>query len=651
MIKKLLIANRGEIACRIIKTARKMGIRTVAIYSDADENALHVKLADESYRIGAAAVNASYLRAGRILTVAKENGVDAIHPGYGFLSENAEFAELCAAAGIKFVGPPADAIRAMGLKDKAKSLMQSANVPVVAGFHGDNQQPEFLKRKAYEIGYPIMLKAVAGGGGKGMRIVEKAIGFDEALDSAKREAMNAFGNDRMLIEKFVSKPRHIEMQIFADNQGNVIHLGERDCSLQRRHQKVIEEAPAPGMTPAIRATMGRAACDAAKAVGYEGAGTVEFIVDGEGGLKLDGFYFMEMNTRLQVEHPITEMITGQDLVEWQLRIASGEALPLTQDDVELSGHAFEARIYAEDPDNGFLPSTGELIALDLPKEHVRIDSGVVEGDHISPHYDPMIAKLIVHGSNRETALAKLHQALENSVIAGLRSNIGFLARLANNEDFKNEQFDTGLIDRQIEDLILPQEIEEPVIALGIKTLIANEQSANKSQTQTNDPWDNFDAYSGILEREQDYIFTIDGEVITRRIRFNGVQIDVLDSDNTIVNPSQSAAIVNKGKQCFILQHGRQYGFAPHNWQLGSNSSDGDDGVVRVPMHGKIIHINVTQGDEVKMGDTLFVIESMKMEHQVPAPIDGIVEEIAIKAGEQFDVGMPAIALVPTTTQS
>jgi 3-methylcrotonyl-CoA carboxylase alpha subunit len=393
MIKSLLIANRGEIACRVIRTAKALNIRTVAVYSDADVNARHVREADEAYRLGPAPVAESYLRTGRILKIASDAGVDAIHPGYGFLSEKADFAELCAEAGMIFVGPPPSAIRAMGLKDKAKIIMSEAGVPVVPGYHGDKQDAEFLKRKAYETGYPVLIKAVAGGGGKGMRRVNKAIEFDAALDAAMREAKSSFGNDRMLIEKFVASPRHIEIQVFADGHGNVVHLFERDCSLQRRHQKVIEEAPAPGMSEELRNIMGKAACDAARAVGYQGAGTVEFIVDGEGGLKPDGFFFMEMNTRLQVEHPVTEMITGTDLVEWQLRVASGEKLPLLQDELQINGHAVEARVYAEDPETGFLPSTGRLAAVSFP-DGVRVDSGVETGDEISPFYDPMIAKLI-----------------------------------------------------------------------------------------------------------------------------------------------------------------------------------------------------------------------------------------------------------------
>ena len=395
MIKSLLIANRGEIACRIIKTAKRLGIHTIAVYSSADENARHVRLADEAHLIGPAAAADSYLRTGRILSVAKEAGAEAIHPGYGFLSENADFAQLAHDAGMIFVGPPPNAIRAMGLKDKAKEIMADAGVPIVPGYHGNNQNADFLKRKAYEIGYPVLIKAVAGGGGKGMRKVAKAIEFDDALDAAKREAKAAFGNDIVLIEKFIESPRHVEIQVFGDSHGNVVHLFERDCSLQRRHQKVIEEAPAPGMSDQVREAMGKAACEAAKAVGYEGAGTVEFIADGANGLTEDGFFFMEMNTRLQVEHPVSEMISGVDLVEWQLRVASDEELPKKQEELTIDGHAVEARIYAEDPNAGFLPSTGKLIAMDLGEEidGVRIDTGVEQGDVISPYYDPMIACL------------------------------------------------------------------------------------------------------------------------------------------------------------------------------------------------------------------------------------------------------------------
>src|SRR5450631_3784515 len=419
MFKAVLIANRGEIACRIARTAMRLGLRTIAVYSEADSAALHVRLCDEAHAIGPAPAAQSYLAVEKLIATAKQAHAQCIHPGYGFLAENADFAQACIDAGIVFVGPKPAAIRAMGLKSNAKALMEKAGVPVVPGYHGDRQEPKFLKEKAYEIGYPVLIKAVAGGGGKGMRRVDRHADFDTALAAAMREAKAAFGDERVLIEKYVSSPRHIEVQVFADSHGNAIHLNERDCSLQRRHQKIIEEAPAPGMGVELRAAMGTAAVAAAKAAGYEGAGTVEFIADGTGGLKQDRFWFMEMNTRLQVEHPVTEAVTGLDLVEWQFRVAAGEALPLTQAQIPLIGHAVEARLYAEDPERGFLPSTGKLIALQFPKaDGLRVDTGVEQGDEVTPFYDPMIAKLIAHALTREQALESLSHALDNTVVLG-----------------------------------------------------------------------------------------------------------------------------------------------------------------------------------------------------------------------------------------
>src|SRR5947208_1780377 len=436
MFGSVLIANRGEIAVRIARTAKRLGMRVIAVYSEADAGAPHVRTADEAYLIGPPPARESYLVIGKLIEAAALAHADCIHPGYGFLSENPQFAEACAAMGIAFVGPPPAAIRAMGLKDQAKALMEKAGVPVVPGYHGELQDPKFLKEKAYQIGYPVLIKAVAGGGGKGMRRVDKHAEFDAALEGATREAQSAFGDPRVLIEKYVTAPRHIEMQVFADRNGNVIHLNERDCSLQRRHQKVIEEAPAPGMTAEVRAAMGRAATEAARAVGYEGAGTVEFIADGAKGLRPDGFWFMEMNTRLQVEHPVTEAITGLDLVELQFRVAAGETLPLAQNDVRIDGHAAEARLYAEDPERNFLPSTGKLAALEFPAgEGLRVDTGVEAGAVVSPYYDPMIAKVIAHGRDRTQALARLATALGETVVVGPRSNAAFLGKLASHPEF------------------------------------------------------------------------------------------------------------------------------------------------------------------------------------------------------------------------
>jgi 3-methylcrotonyl-CoA carboxylase alpha subunit len=452
MFSKILIANRGEIACRIIRTARRMGVRTVAVYSDADIDAMHVALADEAIHIGAAAAGESYLSKEKIIAAAKRAGAEAIHPGYGFLSENADFAEAVEKAGLVFIGPSPASIRAMGLKDAAKALMERAGVPVVPGYHGEGQEPGFLAGQADGIGFPVLIKARAGGGGKGMRRVDRPEDFPAALEAAQREAKSAFGDEAVLIEKYLTQPRHIEIQVFGDSQGNVVHLFERDCSLQRRHQKVIEEAPAPGMTQEMRSAMGEAAVRAARAINYRGAGTVEFIADVSDGLSPDRFFFMEMNTRLQVEHPVTEAIAGVDLVEWQLRVASGEPLPKTQDELTINGWAFEARIYAEDPSRGFLPATGTLSHLRFPEGDVRIDAGVREGDGITPHYDPLIAKIIVHGADRAQALSRLRSALERTELVGTTTNLSFLSALALSADFSEERLDTGLIDRELASL-------------------------------------------------------------------------------------------------------------------------------------------------------------------------------------------------------
>ncbi len=649
MIKSLLIANRGEIACRIIKTAQAMGIKTIAVYSQADAGARHVRLADEAHFIGGAAAADSYLRSGRILSVAKQAGAEAIHPGYGFLSENADFAEMTAEAGMIFVGPPASAIREMGLKDRAKEIMIEAGVPVVPGYHGANQRPELLKRKAYEIGYPVLIKAVAGGGGKGMRKVAKAIEFDDALEAAKREALSAFGNDVVLIEKFVEKPRHIEIQVFADGHGNVVHLFERDCSLQRRHQKVVEEAPAPGMSEEMRAAMGKAACEAAHAVGYQGAGTVEFIADGAGGLNADGFFFMEMNTRLQVEHPVTEMITGLDLVEWQLRVAAGENLPADQASLTISGHAVEARIYAEDPNTGFLPSTGKLVAMDLGPQSssIRVDTGVEQGDVISPHYDPMIAKLIVHGKTRQDALDTLKTRLNEAQIAGPVTNTAFLAKLCADTNFRAGKFDTSLIDTRLDSLITTEAVGPDTICAGIAGLIADQSAriATQNEQDLSSPWLSDDGYQSLGNRELDWQFVIDGDEESARIRFEPDGIQMADNQSAWVAASASAKVYPDGDSLFVLDRGRQSIFSQKSHQLSQEGGTAaTDGRVVVPMHGKIIAVTVQDGDEVEQGDMLFSVEAMKMEHAVLAPHDGTVEEVAITAGEQVENGIIALTL-------
>lgn len=644
MFKSLLIANRGEIACRIIRTAKQMGIHTVAVYSDADENALHVRQADEAFRLGPAPVGESYLRTGRILKIASDIGVEAIHPGYGFLSENADFAELCAESKITFVGPPADAIRAMGLKDQAKTIMADAGVPVVPGYHGEKQDDEFLKRKAYETGYPVMIKAVAGGGGKGLRLVNKAREFDAALAAARREAKSSFGNDRMLIEKFVAAPRHIEIQIFADDHGNVLHIFERDCSLQRRHQKVIEEAPAPGMSESLRQTMGEAACDAARAVGYRGAGTVEFIVSSKGGLKADGFYFMEMNTRLQVEHPVSELITGIDLVEWQLRVANGEPLPLEQHQIAINGHAVEARIYAEDPQAGFLPSIGKLVKVAFPAG-IRVDSGVETGDEITPHYDPMIAKIIAAGPDRDTALDTLRDALGKTIIAGPKTNLAFLAALCDNQAFRQGAFDTGLIDENLDTLASSLPISSTVEAAGIVGLIEKRKSSISPAGDKYSPWAVNDGFSGGLNRVQSYRYILDGDPRDALVGFEPDGIFVLDSDGERIVAEQGVNIFHANHRLYLLHNGRQSVFEEFT-AFGSDDEDEDgDGLVKVPMHGKIISLNVKTGDLVEKGDLLFAVEAMKMEHGVVAPRAGMVSACEIELGDQVQDGAVGLLIV------
>src|SRR5436190_4040249 len=512
MFGSVLIANRGEIAVRIARTAKRLGMRVVAVYSEADAGALHVRAADEAYLIGPPPARESYLVIDKIIEAAALAHADCIHPGYGFLSENPQFAEACAAAGMVFVGPPPSAIRAMGLKDQAKALMEKAGVPVVPGYHGELQDPKFLKEKAYQIGYPVLIKAVAGGGGKGMRRVDKHAEFDAALEGATREAQSSFGDARVLIEKYVTAPRHIEMQVFADSHGKVIHLNERDCSLQRRHQKVIEEAPAPGMTTEVREAMGRAATEAARAVGYQGAGTVEFIADGAKGLRPDGFWFMEMNTRLQVEHPVTEAITGLDLVELQFRVAAGEKLRLTQSDVRIDGHAAEARLYAEDPERNFLPSTGKLVALEFPKgEGLRIDTGVETASVVSPFYDPMIAKVIAHGRDRAQALSRLATALAETVVVGPRSNAAFLSRLASHPEFRGGQFDTAFIDRHLADLTRRDpESEASVVGAAVAALLAPNAS-QPADTPWRDPWSAGNGFSLGVRRQLELDIMVDGQ--------------------------------------------------------------------------------------------------------------------------------------------
>jgi 3-methylcrotonyl-CoA carboxylase alpha subunit len=647
MFASVLIANRGEIACRIARTAKRMGLRTIAVYSEADAHAPHVRQCDEAWLIGPAPARESYLSVDNLLAAARESGAACIHPGYGFLSENADFAEACAQAGVVFVGPPPAAIRAMGLKDRAKALMHEAGVPIVPGYHGDQQDATFLKRKAYEIGYPVLIKAVAGGGGKGMRLVERHADFDAAIEAARREAMSAFGDDRVLIEKYVTAPRHIEIQIFADKRGNAVHLHERDCSLQRRHQKVIEEAPAPGMTDDLRARMGAAAVAAAKAVGYAGAGTVEFIADGTNGLKRDGFWFMEMNTRLQVEHPVTEAVTGFDLVEWQFRIAAGERLPVTnQSEIPLRGHAVEARLYAEDPDRGFLPSTGKLVALSFPEgEGVRVDSGVEQGGEISPFYDPMIAKVIAHADTRDAALDRLALALDSTIVAGPRTNLAFLAALCRSPDFRNGEFDTGYIARHHDELGLDAKgIDAPAAAGGAAHLIAHAQPLPAADPDTPaSPWDVADGFQLSGPRITLLPIVVNGELQQVMLDFSSGTWRVTVQG---AEPDASAMLIAAPNGAYALRGGRQTFVSLADFEAADADHGPGDGTVRAPMHGKLLAVLVAKGEAVSKGHRLAIIEAMKMEHAILARTDGIVTEIVAAAGLQVAEGARIMAIEP-----
>jgi 3-methylcrotonyl-CoA carboxylase alpha subunit len=618
MICSVLIANRGEIARRIIRTARRLGVRTVAVFSDADAGALHVKEADEAVRIGPAPARESYLRGEAILEAARRTGAEAIHPGYGFLSENAQFAEAVEAAGLVWIGAPAAAIRAMGLKDAAKRLMAEAGVAVTPGYLGDDQSVEVLAAEAARIGWPVLIKAVAGGGGKGMRAVSRAESFEEALAGARREAVAAFGDDRVLLEKLIASPRHIEVQVFADAHGGVVHLFERDCSLQRRHQKVIEEAPAPGIDAATRAFVTDAAIRAARSVGYRGAGTVEFIADGSQGLRPDRIWFMEMNTRLQVEHPVTEAVTGLDLVEWQLRIASGEPLPLAQDQIALDGHAMEARLYAEDPAHEFLPSTGRLDHLRLPTG-VRVDSGVEEGDRITPFYDPMIAKLIAHRRTREAAAGALAEAARAVEAWPVRTNAAFLARCAADPDFVAGRIDTGFIEARLDALTHPPRDSVPPEAIGALGPAAVGPS----------PWRAPVGATG---------FRLNGPARgTATVRVDGVaaELPFTFAPSTALRLSEDEVVVFRdGAAMRVTLAGDADG-------TGAGTFDGS---IRTPMPGRIARVAVVAGDAVKAGQTLVVLEAMKMEHALTAPVDGEVIEVAVAEGDQVVEGLAVIRL-------
>ncbi len=660
MFDTVLIANRGEIAVRIARTARRLGLRVVAVYSAADRDALHVAAADTAVRLGPAPARDSYLDADAILRAARASGAGAIHPGYGFLSENAGFAEAVEAAGLVFVGPPAAAIRAMGLKDAAKALMDRAGVPTVPGYHGGDPDPTRLAAEAERIGYPVLVKAAAGGGGKGMRRVDHPREFAEALAGAKREAQSAFGDDRVLVERCLVRPRHVEVQVFADAHGNALHLFERDCSLQRRHQKVVEEAPAPGMTPAVRAAMGEAAVQAARAVGYRGAGTVEFIADVADGLRADRFYFMEMNTRLQVEHPVTEMITGLDLVEWQFRVAAGEALPLRQDQLAPSGHAIEARLYAEDPAQNFLPQTGRLTALALAGgDGIRVDAGVREGDLVTPFYDPMIAKVIAHGPDRAAALRRLRAALGASRVEGCGSNLAFLLRLLAHPDFVRGEPDTGLIDRDLDALAAAPEPTSTVLALA-----AAEAAGLLARPGGEGPFATLANFRLWGEAEKTVVLLDRGEprqVATAALRDGAVRVGTGADTVTlrlgerrgdggltveVDGLMERVAVARAGDAVTVRTGADSYRFTlPRAAEAGPEAAAG--GTVRAVMPGVIRAVQVAVGQVVARGDPLVVTEAMKMETTLAAPRDGRVASLEVSVGDQVEANAVLLTVEAT----
>ena len=669
MFTKILIANRGEIACRVIKTAKKMGILTVAVYSDADAESLHVHMADEAVYLGPSPSRESYLLGDKVIEAAKRTGAQAIHPGYGFLSENADFCRQCAKENITFIGPPVAAIEAMGSKSAAKNIMAKANVPLVPGYHGDDQSEAILKKAADDMGYPVLLKATAGGGGKGMRQVWNGSEFSEGLAAAKREAKSSFGDDTMLVEKYLTQPRHVEIQVFCDNHGHAVFLFERDCSVQRRHQKVIEEAPAFSMSEDLRSKMGETAIKSAQAIGYQGAGTVEFLLDVDG-----SFYFMEMNTRLQVEHPVTEMISGQDLVEWQLRVAAGEVLPKTQDELVINGYAFEARIYAEDANNDFLPATGKLTFLQTPIEskHVRIDTGVRQGDEVSVFYDPMIAKLIVWDETREKALQRLSKALSEYRINGVTTNIDFLYNLATCEPFIKAEIDTGFIEKH-RDLIFHNDRqtlanELPMAALYL--VLSQAKNAELAAAKTNDPhspWNNTNAwrlneasihqftlshndteYQIVVEQKRRgvssyYLITISSEGT------DDITVDCqgkINADLLQVNIDgyrSNATIAHCDNRISLYRQNGVFNFTHILPDCGDSTSDDVHGGLVAPMNGTMVSVLINAGDLVEKDQPLVIMEAMKMEHTIRAPNKGIVDAIFFKEGEMIDGGAELLA--------
>jgi 3-methylcrotonyl-CoA carboxylase alpha subunit len=664
MFSKILIANRGEIACRVIKTARRLGIKTVAVFSDADRNARHVAMADEAIHIGPSAARESYLVADKIIGAAKRTGAEAIHPGYGFLSENAGFADACAAAGLVFIGPPPAAIRAMGSKSEAKKIMEKARVPLVPGYHGDDQSADLLAREAERIGFPVLIKASAGGGGKGMRVVEGAAKFNDQLAGAKREAKAAFSDDHVLIEKYLTRPRHIEIQVFADSHGDCLYLFERDCSIQRRHQKVIEEAPAPNMDPARRKAMGEAAVAAAKAIGYVGAGTVEFIADQDG-----TFFFMEMNTRLQVEHPVTEMITGQDLVEWQLVVAAGSRMPRRQDELRIDGHAVEVRLYAEDPARNFLPSTGTLTHLRLPAEgpHVRVDTGVRQGDTVTPFYDPMIAKVIVHDRDRASAMRRMAVLMGETEVVGVTTNAALLQTLCAHPAFVGGEIDTGFIERHRAELFVkPGPADDRALAIATLARLVEwrEQAAARALTSGDpySPWHTQDSFR-VLDEGHDEVRWKGGEteiaVLARKRRSGGLTLELpggpMDAEVrrledgtlrvTLAGDALEARVIRRtatdgGIDYTLFDGGRSRRLRLVDpLDVSMYEATGDvEGAVRAPLPGKIIDLRVKVGDTVSRGQPLLVLEAMKMEHTLTAPADGTVKSIRYAVGEQVPEG-------------
>ena len=671
MFKKILIANRGEIACRVAATARRLGVRTVAVYSDADAQAQHVRACDEAVHVGGNAPRDSYLQWQRIIEAAKATGAQAVHPGYGFLSENEDFARACADNGLVFIGPPAAAIAAMGSKSAAKSLMEKAGVPLVPGYHGDNNEPAFLAKEADRIGYPVLIKASAGGGGKGMRRVDKPEDFAAALESCQREARNSFGSDHVLVERYVTRPRHIEIQVFADTQGHCVYLFERDCSVQRRHQKVLEEAPAPGMSEARRAEMGAAAVAAAQAVGYVGAGTVEFIAEpyGDGDLR---FYFMEMNTRLQVEHPVTEAITGLDLVEWQLLVASGEPLPLQQGQLTRRGHAIEARICAENPDANFLPATGTLqvarwpvhVSFERSDSKPRVDAGVREGDAISPHYDSMIAKLIVWGEDRAQALARLAAALEGTHIMGLNTNVAFLRRVVASHAFATADLDTALIERERAALFEAPGLPVELAAAGVAAHVLQAEAALEGA----DPWSRRDGWRLFGGARRRLNLEIGGEprvALLERLHDGATVLELAGqrwplTTRPMGRHRHDVQLGDRRLTLTVYAHGERYAvFGPqgsvvvaeHDPIAHAADGAGEGGRLTAPMPGKVVSFLAKAGDTVTRGQALAIMEAMKMEHTITAPHDGVVQELLYAAGDQVAEGGELLRLAKAASQA